>query len=89
MMKNPHPAKRRVMILLGVFAAFLLLFGAVLLFLLILLILALLRRKKKKEKITFKKQPTVRVGRLVVFYIIVFNTKASRLPRRRLRLYPF
>ena len=30
MMKNPHPAKRRVMILLGVFAAFLLLFGAVL-----------------------------------------------------------
>ena len=30
MMKNPHPAKRRVMILLGVFGAFLLLFGAVL-----------------------------------------------------------
>ena len=30
MMKNPHPAKRRGMILLGVFAAFLLLFGAVL-----------------------------------------------------------
>ena len=30
MMKNPHPTKRRVMILLGVFAAFLLLFGAVL-----------------------------------------------------------
>ena len=30
MMKNPHPAKRRVMILQGVFAAFLLLFGAVL-----------------------------------------------------------
>lgn len=30
MMKNPHPAKRRVMILLGIFAAFLLLFGAVL-----------------------------------------------------------
>ena len=30
MMKNPHPAKLRVMILLGVFAAFLLLFGAVL-----------------------------------------------------------
>ena len=30
MMKNPHHAKRRVMILLGVFAAFLLLFGAVL-----------------------------------------------------------
>ena len=29
MMKNPHPAKRRVMILLGVFGAFLLLFGAV------------------------------------------------------------
>ena len=29
-MKNPHPAKRRVMILLGVFGAFLLLFGAVL-----------------------------------------------------------
>lgn len=30
MIKNPHPAKRRVMILLGIFAAFLLLFGAVL-----------------------------------------------------------
>ena len=30
MMKNPHPAKRRGMILLGVFGAFLLLFGAVL-----------------------------------------------------------
>lgn len=30
MMKNPHPAKRRVIILLGVFGAFLLLFGAVL-----------------------------------------------------------
>ena len=30
MMKNPHPAKRRVMILLGVFGAVLLLFGAVL-----------------------------------------------------------
>ena len=30
MMKNTHPAKRRVMILLGVFGAFLLLFGAVL-----------------------------------------------------------
>ena len=30
MMKNPHPAKRRVMMLLGVFGAFLLLFGAVL-----------------------------------------------------------
>ena len=30
MMKNPHPAKRRVMILLGLFGAFLLLFGAVL-----------------------------------------------------------
>lgn len=30
MMKNPHPTKRRVMILLGVFGAFLLLFGAVL-----------------------------------------------------------
>ena len=30
MMKNPHPAKRRIMILLGVFGAFLLLFGAVL-----------------------------------------------------------
>ena len=30
MMKTPHPAKRRVMILLGVFGAFLLLFGAVL-----------------------------------------------------------
>ena len=30
MMKNPHPAKRRILVLLGVFAAFLLLFLAAL-----------------------------------------------------------